>query len=177
MTLKDYMMNSLTYGFWQSELYDWIDPDHIVIWGKDGKANERAARSRLLSGIVTGGSFLTGDNFVNPAKNADKAFARYEELLTNEKLIEVLKIGKPFEADLGTDCPYAAEVFTLSHEGKTYVAVFNYSQIAVKTYSVDVPAKATAVNLFTGKTKSTGNNGTMLVTLQPGDSVIFEITK
>ena len=177
ITETEYMMNSLTYGFWQSELYDWIDPDHIVIWGKDGKANERAARSRLLSGIVTGGSFLTGDNFVNPAKNADKAFARYEELLTNEKLIEVLKIGKPFEADLGTDCPYAAEVFTLSHEGKTYVAVFNYSQIAVKTYSVDVPAKATAVNLFTGKTKSTGNNGTMLVTLQPGDSVIFEITK
>ena len=177
ITETEYMMNSLTYGFWQSELYDWIDPDHIVIWGKDGKANERAARSRLLSGIVTGGSFLTGDNFVNPAKNADKAFARYEELLTNEKLIDVLKIGKPFEGDLSTDCPYAAEVFTLSHEGKTYVAVFNYSQIAVKTYNVDVPANATAVNLFTGKTKNIGNGGAMLVTLQPGDSVIFEITK
>ena len=177
ITDTEYMMNSLTYGFWQSELYDWIDPDHIVIWGRDGKANARAARSRLLSGIVTGGSFLTGDNFVNPAKNADKAFSRYDELLTNKKLVDVLKIGKPFEGDLGTDCPYAAEVFTLSHEGKTYVAVFNYSQIAVKTYSVDVPAKATAENLFTGKTKSTGNNGNLLVTLQPGDSVIFEITK
>ena len=91
--------------------------------------------------------------------------------------IDVLKIGKPFEGDLGTDCPYAAEVFTLSHEGKTYVAVFNYSQIAVKTYNVDVPANATAVNLFTGKTKNIGNGGAMLVTLQPGDSVIFEITK
>ena len=31
----EYMLNSLTYGFWQSELYDWIDPDHIVVWGKD----------------------------------------------------------------------------------------------------------------------------------------------
>ena len=173
----EYMMNSLTYGFWQSELYDWIDPDHIVVWGKDGKANERAARSRLLSGIVTGGSFLTGDNFVNPAKNPDKAFDRYNELLTNQKLIDVLKIGKPFEGDLGTDCPYAAEVFRLENEGRTYVAIFNYSKVLVKTYNVDVPANAVAENLFGGKSKSTGKNGKLLVTLQPGDSVIFEITK
>ena len=172
----EYMMNSLTYGFWQSELYDWIDPDHIVVWGRDGKANERAARSRLISGIVTGGSFLTGDNFVNPAKDADKAFSRYEELLTNEKLIDVLKIGKPFEGDLSTDCPYAAEVFRLEDEGRTYIAIFNYSKIAVKTYSVDVPKGAVAENLFTGKAKSTVA-GKLIVTLSPEDSVIFEITE
>ena len=172
----EYMMNALTYGFWQSKLYDWIDPDHIVVWGKDGKANARAARSRLLSGIVTGGSFLTGDNFVSPAKNPDKAHARYKELFTNEKLMDVLKIGKPFEGDLGTDCPYAAEVFTLEHEGKTYVAIFNYSKVLIKTYNVDVPANAVAENLLSGKTKKTGNNGKLLVTLQPEDSVIYEIT-
>ena len=172
----EYMMNSLTYGFWQSEIYDWIDPDHIVIWGKDGKANERAARSRLLSGIVTGGSFLTGDNFVSPAKNAGKASGRYNELLTNKKLIDVLKIGKPFEGDLGTACPYAAEVFTLEHQGKTYVAVFNYSKVAVKTYNIDVPGDAVAENLFNGKTKNTGK-GHLLVSVKPEDAVIFEITK
>lgn len=171
-----YMMNSLTYGFWQSELYDWIDPDHIVIWGKDGKANERAARSRLLSGIVTGGSFLTGDNYVSPAKNPDKAFDRYSELLTNKKLIDVLKIGKPFKGDLGTGCPDAAEVFTLEYDGKTYVAVFNYSKVAVKTYNIDVPADAVAENLFNGKTKKTGKVH-LLVTVQPEDAVIFEIAK
>jgi hypothetical protein len=172
----EYMMNSLTYGFWQSELYDWIDPDHIVVWGKDGKANDRAARSRLLSGIVTGGSFLTGDNFVNPAVNAEKAFGRYEELFTNKRLIDVLKIGKPFTGDLGTDCPRAAEVFRLENEGKIYIAIFNYSKISVKTYSVDVPEDTEAENLFTGKTKSTAN-GKLIVTLPPEDSVIFEITE
>lgn len=172
----EYMMNSLTYGFWQSELYDWIDPDHIVVWGKDGKANDRAARSRLLSGIVTGGSFLTGDNFVNPAVNAEKAFGRYEELFTNERLIDVLKIGKPFTGDLGADCPRAAEVFRLENDGKIYIAIFNYSKIAVKTYSVDVPEGTEAENLFTGKTKSTAN-GKLIVTLSPEDSVIFEITE
>ena len=172
----EYMLNALTYGFWQSELYDWIDPDHIVVWGKDGKANEREARSRLLSGIVTGGSFLTGDNFVNPAKDADKAFARYEELLGNEKLIEVLKTGRPFEAVLAEKCPYAAEVFTLTEGDKVYVAVFNYSKVLIKTTVVDVPEGATAENLFTGKTQNTGK-GRLTVTLQPGDSVIYEIVK
>ena len=170
----EYMLNSLTYGFWQSELYDWIDPDHIVVWGKDGKANAREARSRVLSGVVTGGSFLTGDNFVSPAKNKDKAFARYEELLGNERLIDVLKIAKPFEGVIDEKCPYASDVFTLENEGRTYVAIFNYSKIAIKTKTVKVPADSVATNLFTGKTKNTGS-GNLIVTLQPGDSVIFEI--
>lgn len=172
----EYMLNSLTYGFWQSELYDWIDPDHIVVWGKDGKANEREARSRVLSGIVTGGSFLAGDNFVSPAKNADKAFARYEELLSNRKLLEVLKIGRSFEGVLDKKCPYAAEVFTLTEGDRVYVAVFNYSKTFIKTTSVDVPADTVAENLFTGKTQNTGC-GRLTVTLQPGDGVIYEIVK
>lgn len=172
----EYMLNSLTYGFWQSELYDWIDPDHIVVWGKDGKANAREARSRVLSGVVTGGSFLTGDNFVNPAGKASGAFGRYEELLTNERLLDVLKTGVPFEGILDESCPYAAEMFTLEKDGKTYIAVFNYSKILVKTRAVDIPKGATAENLFTGK-KQTCRTGKLMVTLQPGDSVIYEIAK
>lgn len=172
----EYMLNSLTYGFWQSELYDWIDPDHIVVWGKDAKANERQAKSRVLSGIVTGGSFLAGDNFVNPEGKADKAFARYEELLSNEKLIDVLKIGKPFEGVLSENCPYAADVFTLENEGKTYVAVFNYSKVLIKTKTLDVPENAIVEELFTGKKVDTCN-GRLMLTLQPGDSVIYEIVK
>lgn len=172
----EYMLNSLTYGFWQRELYDWIDPDHIVVWGKDGKANEREAKSRVLSGIVTGGSFLTGDNFVSPAKNADKAFGRYESLLGNKKLIDVLKIGKPFEGVIDEKCPYAAEVFTLVDGEKTYVAVFNYSKALVRTKIIDVPCDAAAENLFTGKKQSTGR-GKLTVTLLPCDSAIYEIVK
>lgn len=172
----EYMLNALTYGFWQSELYDWIDPDHIVVWGKDGKANEREARSRLLSGIVTGGSFLAGDNFVNPAGNSEKAYGRYEELLDNEKLIEVLKIGRPFEGVVDVSCPYAAEVFTLTEGDKLYVAVFNYSKVFVETTTLDVPAEAVAENLFTGKIQNTGK-GKLTVILKPGDSVIYEIIK
>lgn len=170
----EYMLNSLTYGFWQSELYDYIDPDHIVIWGKDGKATENEAKSRLVSGIITGGSFLTGDNFVNPVRNSETAFARYEELLTNQRLIDILKIGKPFEAVLNANCPYAANVFTLEHEGRTYIAVLNYNKLLYETQTIDVPADCIAENLFTGE-KTNTKNGKMRVTLEPRDSVIFEI--
>ncbi len=170
-----YMLNSLTYGFWQSELYDWIDPDHIVIWGKEGNATASEANSRLVSGIITGGSFLTGDNFVNPANDSEEAFSRYNELLSNEKLINVLKIGKPFDAVLSANCPSSADVFTLTNEGKTYVAVINYSKVTAKTKLIDVPKNCVAENLFTGKTQKTGT-GKLLVSLAPRDSVIFEIT-
>ncbi len=172
----EYTLNSLTYGFWQAELYDYIDPDHIVLWGKDGKASEAEAHSRLLSGIVTGGSFLTGDNFVNPAKNEDKAFARYNELLTNEKIIEIIKNGEPFESTVTAKCEYASEVFTLEKDGKTYVAIFNYSNVP-KTYSVEITANSTALNLFTGEAKAVNKNGKLKGTLKANDSVIFEVTK
>lgn len=170
----EYMLNSLTYGFWQNELYDWIDPDHIVVWGKDGKATAAEARSRVLSGIVTGGSFLAGDNFSDTGANSEESYTRYKELFTNEKLIEVLKLGRPFEGVIEEKCPYASDVFTLTHGDKTYVAVFNYSKFAIKVKTLEVPADSVAENLFTGKTKKTGK-GNLTVALQPGDSVIYEI--
>lgn len=170
----EYMLNSLTYGFWQSELYDYIDPDHIVLWGKDGDATESEARSRLLSGIITGGSFLAGDNFIDPAGNSAEAFERYTSLLTNEKLIDTLKFGKPFQAVIPTKCPYSADVFTLEIDEKTYIAVFNYSKSFGKTKTIDVPANCTAENLFTAKKYST-EGGKLRVTLRPRDSAIFEI--
>lgn len=171
----EYMLNSLTYGFWQSKFYDYIDPDHIVLWGKDGKASEAEARSRMVSGIITGGSFLAGDDFISPVGDSNTAFARYQDLLGNKKLIEILKYGEPFEGILSTNCEYAANIFTLEKDEKTYIAVLNYSSLP-RTFSVDLPSnKCNVENLFTGEKQNTGL-GKMFVALEPCDSVIFEIT-
>ena len=99
-----------------------------------------------------------------------------EKLLNNEKLIEVLKIGRPFEGVLQEKCPYAAEVFTLKDGEKEYVAVFNYSKVLIETKVIDVPDGAIAENLFTGK-KQNIRGGKLMVTLQPSDCVIYEIVK
>lgn len=69
----EYTLNALTYGFWQRPLYNNLDPDHILVWGKDGDATEEEAIMRVTSGIVSS-SLLFGDNFVNPS--GDKAQAQ-----------------------------------------------------------------------------------------------------
>ena len=98
------------------------------------------------------------------------------KLLNNEKLIEVLKIGRPFEGVLREKCPYAADIFTLTDGEREYVAVFNYSKVLVETKVIDVPENSVAENLFTGK-KQNIRGGKLMVTLQPSDSVIYEIVK
>ncbi len=170
----EYTMNALTYGFWQNEIYDYIDPDHIVIWGKDAKATENEARSRFVSGIVTGGSFLAGDNFVNPSGNSSEAFARYSEILSNKKAIDILKLGKPFEGAIPSGSTYAANVFTLTDGNKMYIAVLNYNKIMPKTVVVSVPENCTAENIFTGE-KINASGESLAISLSARDGVIYEI--
>ncbi len=171
----EYMMNSLTYGFWQSELYDWIDPDHIVLWGKDGKAGKNEAVSRLVSGVVTGGSFLTGDNFIAPAKDEAKADERFKSLLGNEAMFDVLKHGVPFEGVLSADCPYAAETFIFEKDNKTYIALMNYSALP-KVKTIDLPYDESVVyNLISAEREETHKNS-KTVLLGGKESVIFEIS-
>lgn len=175
--MKDtrYVLNSVTYGFWESEIYDFIDPDHIVLWGRDGKAMSGEANARMLSGAVTGGSFLAGDNFVNPKGNSKKAFERYDKLLTNKELIEIVKLGKTFEPQISNKTEYAANIFTLEDGGKTYIAVFNYSFMP-STFYVKLPYyKCNVRNLLTGKEK-TEKYASMGVTLGGYDAVMFEVS-
>ena len=166
-----YWVNDRTFNFFAVHPYE-----TEVVVSNNGDASENEANSRMISGIITGGSFLAGDNFVSPAKNSEKAFARYNKLLGNERLIEVLKLGKPFEAKLSPNCEYAAEIFTLEDDGKTYIAVLNFS-ILPKVVNIELPYKNSSVeNLLTGKTQ-TKTRGKMTVTLEGRDSVIFEVTK
>lgn len=175
--MKDtrYVLNSVTYGFWENEIYDYIDPDHIVLWGRDGKATAGEANARMLSGVVTGGSFLAGDNFVNPTGNSKKAYARYDGLLNNKELIEIAKLGKTFKPQISKKTEYAANIFTLEDGDKTYVAVFNYSFLP-STFCVDLPyEKCSVKNLLSGK-EETKKYSSMAVTLLGYDAVMFEIT-
>ncbi|MBR3587931.1 MAG: hypothetical protein IKL16_00045 [Clostridia bacterium] len=167
-----YMLNSLTYGFWQKELYDYIDPDHIVLVGKDNKATESEAHSRMVSGIITGGSFLTGDNF---AEVTEKQSQRYDDLLNNEKLIEIVKKGRPFEPVLKTGSEYASNIFKLVDGEKTYIAVINYSLLP-NSFEINLPKEKCFVkNLFTGKSEVKSGEK-MTVVLSGSDSIIYEIT-
>ena len=170
----EYTLNTVTYGFWEKELYDYTDPDHIVIWGKDGGAGENEARSRITSGVISGTSFLAGDNFVNPAGDTDTAFARYDKLLTNPEIIAVAKTGKIFSPVITNVKNRTANIYKLETDGKTYIAVFNFSKLP-QVFTVD-----TGLECFTAKELWNGNTSVgakiLTVSLSAKDAALFEIT-
>ena len=169
----EYLLNAVTYGFWESELYDYTDPDHLVIWGKDAKATEAEARSRLTSGVISGTSFLTGDNFVGPAGDAAAADARFKTLLAKEEIVRVAKLGQIFTPVITDVSDRSAHVYKLTEGGKTYIAVFNFSKLP-KAFTVDTGLSAfTGPELWTGEVYS-GQN-TLEVRLRGGDAALFEI--
>ncbi|MDR1463735.1 MAG: hypothetical protein LBJ11_00335 [Oscillospiraceae bacterium] len=134
-----YMLNSLTFGFWESQIYACPDPDHIVVWGDKGQALEREGRARVTSGILAA-SFLAGDNFAAPAGNGDKARERFG-LLQNPEIMALARDGRVFQpARLpeGSLCA-AADVYVLRDGGTTYLAVFNFGLLP-RNISLDLAA-------------------------------------
>ena len=114
-----YQMNSASYGWWMNgTIYRFNDPDEMVFEGFTATDN----MSRLISGVVSGTVFLTGDDLtLGPAQ----ALARAN--LTNQRVNAVARLGKafrPVEGNTGTD---PSDVLVL-HDGDVhYVAVFNFA--------------------------------------------------
>ncbi|MCF8227116.1 MAG: T9SS type A sorting domain-containing protein [Bacteroidales bacterium] len=116
----EYTLNSHTYGWWLSHLYQFSDADHLVLNG----ASEAENRARITSGAITG-LFLAGDDF--SATGNEVAKNRAVSYFTNKEINEIARIGKPFVHLNGNTGDRADNVFTLLHESSFYLAVFNYS--------------------------------------------------
>ena len=177
----EYTLNSLTYGFWQKQLYRYPDPDNIVVWGKDGKAGIEEARSRVISGVLLGTSFLAGDNFINPVGNRIEADSRFKTLLTNEDLIRTAKIGKIFRPLSVNPTNKAANIFVMEDEGNTYLAVLNYSSIET-TFTLSLsdymkPGKNYQIKeAWSGITSEVNGNSFNLI-LKGKDSELFILSE
>ena len=170
----EYTLNAVTYGFWEKGLYDFTDPDHIVVLGRDGGAGEAEARSRVTSGVISGTSFLAGDNFVFPAGDPGAAEKRFS-LLKNADVLAVAKKGRIFTPVITSTLNRTANVFRLDADGKRYFAVINYSSVP-RTFMVK-----TGLGTFNGKELWRGRNVSGLdllpVTLAGKDAALFELTK
>lgn len=120
-SIKDaeYTLNSVTYGWWQTYLYDYIDADHLIF----EKENEGTNRARLISGLVTG-SVILGDDY--SIKSPWQA--QVKEWLQRPELKELIRSGKAFmPVDGGIDGS-AAQAFIRKDAKNTYLAVFNYKK-------------------------------------------------
>ena len=169
----EYTLNAVTYGFWEKELYDYPDPDHIVIWGKDAKATEAEARSRITSGVISGTSFLAGDNFVEPAGDTNEAYKRYETLLINEDIVRIAKLNKIFVPVITNTSNQSADIYKLTDGDKEYIAVFNFSSHK-KTFDVEIDiGPYTATELWSDEVYN--GDKTLSVKLNGQDAALFEI--
>ena len=82
-----YTLNSVTFGWWQTYLYDYIDADHLVFTGESHDTNI----ARFLSGVVAG-PLILGDDF---SKTADWQ-KEMEPILQNREILSIVKNGKSF---------------------------------------------------------------------------------
>lgn len=133
----EYAMNAISGGWWTDRLYQFNDPDHIVLVGNgdQGSTTIGENRARVTSGAVTG-MMLVADNF-SPSDQSgcgNNALSRQraEQCLLNTDVNAVARLGRSFrplyghkEYDLSDD--HAQSLFTLRTDSCIYLAAFNYT--------------------------------------------------
>ena len=166
-----YTMNSVTYGWWLDDLYQFNDPDIMVFNGYGATTNEN--QSRLISGAITG-IFLDGDDLTS--SNGQQAA---DTCLTNASINAVARVGRSFTPVEGNTGTSAANIF-VRQDGSTWcIAVFNYTangtNIVVDLTRAGLPAgNYRAMNLWNGST--TNVSGSFNVSLNAKQAELFQLT-
>lgn len=177
----EYMLNSLTYGWWTDPSLYIADPDHVVL-GEKGDLGARSVtegRSRLLSAIVSGGMILDSSPIADDPRARDLARAVYD----NRNLLRVAGEGKVFRPVEGDTGDRAAPAFMRRSSHGFYLAVFNYDDRQPHTISVPLgridrslagAEPVTAIDVASGK-EYPPVRGAISVDLQPAESQLLEL--
>jgi alpha-galactosidase len=145
----EYTLNSTTYGWWQTHLYNFIDADHIVFKSEAIGAN----RARLTSGVING-TLISGDDFSVTGQWSDRA----RQLFQKQDILDIARNGVAFMPVEGTSEQSASEVFVNRIGDDHYVAIINYGE--KKSYDLTLerlgiaPGEYTVKELFSEKSFS-----------------------
>ncbi|HEV2434939.1 MAG TPA: hypothetical protein VG077_02980 [Verrucomicrobiae bacterium] len=165
-----YTMNSVTYGWWLDDLYQFNDPDIMVFSGYGATTNEN--QSRLISGAVTG-IFLDGDDLTTSNGQLSA-----QTCLSKTAIDAVARVGKTFTPVEGNTGTSAANIF-VRQDGSTWcVAVFNHTSgaanVTVDLSRAGLPSgNYVATNLWDGTTTSV--SGSFNVSLNAGQAKLFQL--
>jgi alpha-galactosidase len=177
----EYMLNSLTYGWWTSKNLYITDPDHVVLGDKAdlGSRSVVEGKSRLLSAIISGGMILDSSRLADDPQGQELAQAVYN----NRSWMSVAAEGKTFRPIEGDTGDKAADVFVRSSAHGAYVAVFNYNEkhpqtITIPVDRIDKTLTATSsiavINVASGTTLPPAHAG-VSVKLSPSESTLLEL--
>jgi hypothetical protein len=166
----EYVMNSVSYGWWLDGLYQFIDPD-IMVFGNGADTNEM--QSRLISGVVTG-LMLDGDDLTSASGQAGA-----QTCLTNPAIDTVARTGQTFTPVEGNAGSSAESLFVRQDGAAWHLAVFNYTSnstnITVTLNRAGLPAGYyIASNLWDGTTMMV--TGSFNVSLNEKQSKLFSLT-
>ena len=130
----EYMLNSLTYGWWTSKNLYITDPDHVVLGDKAdlGARNVVEGKSRLLSAIISGGMILDSTRLADDPQG--QAFA--QAVYGNRAWLKVAAEGKTFRPIEGNTGDKATDAFVRSSARGVYVAFFNYDEKHPQTITI-----------------------------------------
>lgn len=177
----EYMLNSLTYGWWTNHNLYITDPDHVVLGEKadQGARSITEGKSRLLSAVISGGMILDSSTLADDPQG--RAFARV--VYNNRALFNLAREGKsfrPIEGDTGTR---AASAFLLPSTHGIYLAVFNYD--SKQSQTITVPLERIDATLAAAKGVSVADiastqalpsaHGVVTLTLGPAESKLVEL--
>ncbi len=130
----EYMLNSLTYGWWTNKALYIADPDHVVLgaMADEGARSVTEGKSRLLSAIISGGMILDSSDLADDKQSRDFARAVYSSpplfAVANQQ-----EAFRPVEGDTGSS---AADAFYRRSASGFYLAVFNYNAEQAKTIAI-----------------------------------------
>ncbi|HWY29899.1 MAG TPA: hypothetical protein VNX46_04045, partial [Candidatus Acidoferrum sp.] len=122
----EYMLNSLTYGWWLDGVYDFNDGDHMVL----ADYSEGENRARVTSDAITG-LMISGDDL----SDGGDALARQRanQFLSNGAINGMARSKRSFRPVEGNSGGHAASLFTWAGQDGFYLAVFNYSSTNTTT--------------------------------------------
>lgn len=169
----EYTLNSLTYGWWLSKVYDFNDPDEIVLDGYSEYEN----RARVTSAAITG-LFISGEDFSAGGSANGKARAR--EFLGNPEIDALARIKKSFRPVEGDTGRRAANLFSFQDGTCHYLAAFNYSTsnadwtAGLRRAGIVSDGPVEAAELWNGTT-SQATNG-LSIQLPPEDAEVYRIS-
>jgi len=177
----EYMLNSLTYGWWTDKNLYITDPDHVVLGEKadQGARSLTEGKSRLLSAIISGGMILDSSRLADDTQGRELARSVYD----NRNLFAVASEGMAFRPVEGDTGDKATAVFSRPSPHGVYVALFNYDEkhsqtIAIPLERIDQAlAKASSVSV---KDVASGNalqsaHNNLSVELLPSESKLIEL--
>ena len=124
----NYMMNSLSFGWWLDRVYAYNDPYHLVM----GDRSEAENMSRITTGAVTG-YFMIGDNLTTKGSYVGTEISqeKVKTYAVNERVNAVVRLGRSFRPAYGhkvSGSNRSVDLFTLETEDAYYIAYFNYDE-------------------------------------------------